>query len=280
MTSSNDNVKELITLLQDLDVNNSFNVFIPSLQKDLKFKQLTTKQLKYLLKTLVDSPIYNAQFTTTFNSIIKENCLEEDVNIDNLTIFDKNLILFKTRIESISPEYTFNFTEEEVSQNNLEEKTITYPLAKHFDNYINNITILDTETVVYNNCNVVCSLPTLLTENKLEKELHKSVKIEINTPEELRDIVGETFINEITKFISSISINETSIDLLSKDFKTRIKIVESLPTNVINGVVKYIEKYRNSIKNLVTCTLSVKTTSQSTIEITKDFPTDATFFNI
>lgn len=279
MTQPNE-IKDIINLLQGLDTETGFSVFIPSLQQDIKFKQLTTEQLKRLLKSVVDSPIYNTEFILTFNSIIKENCLDQTVNTDNLTVYDKLLIFFKTRLESISLDYNFTFTDEEVQQNNLTEKSKRVSLLEHYNNFAKDILNYQPETITLNNCSVTCNLPTLHTENKLEKELHKNVKIEVTTPEELRNIVGETFINEITKFITSISIDDKTIDLLSQSFKSRINLVEKLPTNIINKVIKYIENYRNSTKKLLTYKVPVETTSQTTVHIEKDIPFDASFFNM
>jgi hypothetical protein len=279
MTTANE-VKDIISLIQELDSDTGFNIFIPSLQKDIKFKQLTTEQLKRLLKTIVDSPIYNTEFTLTFNSIIKENCLTLDVDTDNFNVLDKVLILFKTRIESISPDYTINFTAREIEDNKLKEKTQVIPLADKLTEFLNKKNSFAPTTIEYNNCSIVCNLPTLATENKLEKELHKNIKIDVESPEELRNVVGETFINELTKHFDSITINDKNINLTELTFKNRIKIVETLPTNIINQALKYIENYRNTIKSLFTFKLDVETTAGTTAVLEKELPLDASFFNM
>jgi hypothetical protein len=267
-------IKDFLSALKELDQTTGFELFIPSLQKEIKFKQLTAEQLKSILKTVVDSPIYNSQFITTFNSIIKENCLDEVADTNKLTIYDKLLILFKTRIESISSEFTFQFTKEEIKENNLtftgEPKT-TISLAEHFDNYLKNKHIFLPEVVEYGSCSLVCDLPTIETENRLEKELHKNVKIEVESTDELREIIGETFINELTKYISKITLGSKELDLFSLDFKNRVKVVEQLPTNIINKVLKYIESYRNKTKELTSIVVG---------GVSKDIPADASFFNM
>jgi hypothetical protein len=194
-------VKDILSLIKSLDDNSSFEVEIPSLFKKVPFKQLTTEQLKRILKTVIDSPIYNTEFILTFNSIVKENCLDKEVNIDLLTVFDKLLILFKTRIESISSELVLNYTDEEKEQYKLTESNKRIDLLEHFTNFLEKNITPDNEVVDMGNYTVTCSIPTIQTENKLEKELHKNIKLEINTPEELRNVVGETFINELVKFI-------------------------------------------------------------------------------
>lgn len=261
--------KSILDALKELDQQNTFALEIPSLQKKVSFKQLSTEQLKSILKTVVDSPIYNSQFITTINKIIKENCVSENINIEQFTIYDKILILFKTRLESLSKEYTFNFTNEEQKQYSL-SPSHAINLEEHFESFLNKKYIFPSSIIEIANCKVVCQLPNLLTENKLESELHKNVKIEVETTEELREIVGETFINELTKYIGSLSIGDTTENLNNLSFKNRIKIVEQLPTTIINGVLKYIENYREKIKELTQMNFS---------GLEKDITLDASFFN-
>lgn len=267
MSQSADTVQDVLQLLKALDQTNSFEVYLPSLQKNILFKQLNTEQLKKILKTVIDSPIHNSEFVTTFNSIIKNNILDNSINFEELNILDKVLILIKTRAESISPEYTFNLSDEEKNQINEFKVNIT----NVYNNFIQTAPIYNTEIIKSSNCELVVALPTLQTENKLEKELYKNVKLDITTPEELRSIIGETFINELTKYIVSIKVNESVIDLNQYNFKTRIKLVEQLPTTCINGVLKYIENYKLLLKPLIT---------HSKNGIEKDLPQDATLFNM
>jgi hypothetical protein len=269
--SNNENIQSVLQILKELDKTNSFEIYLPSLQKSISFKQLNTEQLKKLLKTIIDSPIHNSEFINSFNSIIKENILDEVVNVDELNIFDKLLILIKTRIESISPDYIFNLSEEENTEFNLSEKTFSINLSGSYDTFIKDAPIFDKEIIKSGTYEITASLPTLQTENRLEKELYKNVKLEITTPEELRNTIGDTFINELTKYIIELKIGDTIIDLNTLTFKNRIKIVEQLPTSAINGVLKYVEKYKNFIKPLVTYTNN---------GVEKDIPQDATFFNM
>ena len=261
--------KTILQALKELDQQNTFSLEIPSLQKEVSFKQLSTEQLKSILKTVVDSPIYNSQFITTINKIIKENCVSENINTEQFTIYDKILVIFKTRLESLSTEYIFNFTEEEQKQYSL-PSTKTINLQEHFDNFLKNKFVFLPTDIEYNSCKLTCHLPSLMTENKLESELHKNIKIEVESTEELREIVGETFINEITKYIEKLSIGDTTENLLNLQFKNRIKIVEQLPTNLINKVLKFIENYREKTKKLITISFA---------GLEKDIQIDASFFN-
>jgi hypothetical protein len=260
-------INNILTALKELDQITSFNIFIPSLQKDLKFKQLSTEQLKSLLKTVVDSPVYNSQFIITFNDIIKKNCLDDTVETKNFTVYDKLFVLFKMKIESLSSEFKFQLNDSDETP----QKFQIVDIKNHFENFVKKQYSFPSEIIEQEAYSLICDLPTIDTENKLEKELHKNIKMEVKTPEELREIIGETFINELTKYISKITVGSNTLDLLSLDFKNRIKVVEQLPTNVINKVLKFIENYRSKTKEL---------TSISIDGVEKDIPQDASFFNI
>jgi hypothetical protein len=275
MSTSTDNVQNIIELLKEIDKSNVYNVFLPSLQKEVEFKQLNAEQFKRLIKTVVDSPIYNTEFIITINSIIKENIIDPEINVSNLNVFDKLLFLIKTRIDCISPEYTFNFTDDEVKENDLPENNKTVNLTEHYTNFLSQQKQFPSKELTLDQYSVLCSLPTLSTENKLEKELHTNTKLEISSAEELRTTVGETFINELSKYIEVIKIGETTLSLDTLNFKNRVKVVEQLPTKAINSILKYIEEYKKIVDPLTTYKLDIQGKT-----ITKDLPLDATLFNL
>lgn len=275
MSQNTENVQSVIDLLKDLDKANHYSVFLPSLQKEIPFKQLNAEQFKRLLKTVIDSPIYNTEYIITFNNIIKENILDATIDVNKLNIFDKLLIQIKTRIDCISPEYTFNFTEEEIKEKNLSIISQSINLQDLYDNFVKDKIKFDTQEYKVQQCKLLCNLPTLETENKLEKELHKNTKLDISSPEELRTTIGNTFINEISKYIQILTINENEIALEKFDFKNRVKIVEQLPTSAVSQVLKYVEGYKKLIEPLTTFTFKVENET-----LVKELPLDATLFNV
>jgi hypothetical protein len=266
----------IIEFFKELDTVNGYDVYIPSLDKDVKFKQLATGQLKSLLKTAVGEPIYNTEFIITFNNIIKENCLDKSTNTDLFTIYDKLFILFKTKIECISPDYTFYFTDEEINDYSLSEDTSIISLLNHYNNFKDKKIKIANKTIQIDNITIECALPTLDIENKFENELHKDSTSGDLTTKELQDIVGDTFINEISKFIMSISINDNKHDLNTITFSDRVKIVEKMPVSVVNDVIKYIEEYKKITKELAVYIFN----TDKEVYFEKEIPLDATLFNI
>ena len=67
------------------------------------------------------------------------------------------------------------------------------------------------------------------------------------------------------------------IDLSTYNFKDRIKVVETLPTTLVNNVIKYIEKYRDIVNELFICNITID--GEDTV-IQRELPQDASFFNL
>jgi hypothetical protein len=270
------NTKKVIELLKELEINTSFDVYLPSLQREVKFKQLTTEQLKRILRTALITTGYSSEFILTFNAIIKENCLDKSVNIDNLTIYDKVFIIYKTKIISISPDYNFVFTEDEIKTYSLEEANKTIYLTDIFNEFVSKKITFTPETVTYNNCTVTCSIPSLATENKLESELHKNIIIDLESEAEVSKVISEAFINEVAKFVTSVNINEEEVNFLLLNFTERVKVIENLPVTITSFILKYIESYKKAIDPLLSYTF----VTDKNDTITKDITLDPTFFNI
>jgi len=274
--SETSTVNNLIEFFKELDTVNGYDAYIPSLDRDVKFKQLTTEQLKSLLKTAIGAPVYNTDFILTFNSIIKENCLDKSIDIDLFTIYDKLFIIFKTKIECISPDFTFYFSDDEIRDYSLNDGSSSISLLNHYNIFKNKNKKIVNKTIQINNITIECALPTLGIENKFEKELHSNNTYDDLTTKDLQDIVGDTFINEISKFIVSITIDENKHDLNTITFTDRVKIVEKIPVNIVNDVIKYIEEYKNITKELLVYVFN----TDKEVYFEKEFPLDATLFNI
>lgn len=268
------NIQDVLKLIDEIEIANPYTVYIPSLQRDLKFKQLSTHQLKILYKTSLNTNILNLEFNTAFNNIIKENCLEENINTDNFTIYDKLLFFIKTRIESISAEVKFSLTDEEINTYELTDETVSVSINQHYKDFLEKKHTFDPKTFEFNNCKITCELPFLEIENKFEKEL-LAATVKNTSKEDLAEIVSETFLNEITKFISNLQINDVNINLKEKEFTDRIDIVKALPVTLIKHVLSYIEDYKNITNQLLTISIQI---NDSIIE--KEIPYGPAFYNV
>lgn len=229
------NFNELLAALAETE---TFDITLTD-GKAYKFRQLTTNQLKELVKTVVDSPLTQSVFNTTLSKIMKDSLVGEG----SFNVIDRLLFAIETRIQSLSRSVT-------ITQDN---KSTTIDLIEVRDKLIKAIadsaSLLEDSTYETAQLKLTFGVPSVKTETQLNEELYKNVDINIQTPEELRKILGDAFINEIAKAIKTIEVSGKLIDLSSVNFKSRLKTVEALPASSIQKVIEYIEKHKKAIED-------------------------------
>jgi len=274
---------KLENILNILDRNNesySFPVYIPSITKDVYFRELSTAQHKRLLKSTIDEPLYNSVFIRTFYHIIKENCTEE-IEVDKLTLIDKMFILLHLRSVSIGDEIKIELESKKESGKKYKSSFKISDVLKKAKKHVNNI---EKEVFKIGNYVVHCNIPNILTEVRMEEELRSlDDDVEITTPEQLREKFGEKFIGELIKYIEKIEVISSTnadpvvIELNEYSFKERTQIVEKMPSKTVENVIKYMEKINNEIEKITI--LNKKTNiGGETEEFEYQLTLDATFF--
>lgn len=212
----------------------------------IKFKPLSTAQYKNLIKTIVDSTLTQVEFNDAVLTVMKECAIETSASeIENLTILDKLLFLVDTRIHSISSSITLQNGEETVTLNLLELKEQLHKLIKE------NESLLKDHEIKTDDFLLTVGLPTLKAEQQINNEVYRTATLDANDPEQVRKLLGEAFVIELTKSIKSITIQDKSLNLSELSFKERQKIVESLPASAIQAVINYVESYKKIINKSV-----------------------------
>lgn len=246
-------INDILKIVNRANETFIYEIFVPSLNRKLMFRELNTSQQKRILKAVIDSPAYNTEFIYALRTVIKENCVEE-IDVDNFTILDKMIIAMTMRSIGINNDLDLQF-----NIPNSEEKIIRRINLKDLINVaitnikINPISIKD-DTGIFE---IVCGLPTIADEFNLENELHKnSNNIDIKNEKELRETVGEVFTNEIIKYIKQVNIkNENNeiitIDLKPLKFKDRIAILEKLPAKVNIKIIEYINSVNKEFEKVL-----------------------------
>ena len=234
-TSMEKNFNELLAALADTE---TFEITLTD-GKAYKFRQLTTNQLKELVKTVVDSPLTQSVFNTTLSKIMKESLVGEG----SFNVIDRLLFAIETRIQSLSPSVTITQDERSTTIDLIEVRN---KLVKAI---ADNSALLEDKSFETSQLKLTFGVPSVKTETQLNEELYKNVDINVQTPEELRKILGDAFINEIAKAIKTIEISDKTMDLSSVNFKARLKTVESLPASSIQKVIEYIEQHKKAIED-------------------------------
>jgi hypothetical protein len=232
--------KEFNDLLSSLVTKETFSLKLTD-GNVYEFYQLSTNQLKELVKAVVDSPLTQSVFNNTLSRIMKESFVNRETSLTNFNVVDRLLFCLTTRIESLSPTYNVN----------QENRTLSINLAEIKEKLS---AAIETNKVLFSNqqttsgeVTLAYGLPLVPTETQLNDELYKNADINVDTPNELRKLLGEAFINEIAKTIKTITIQEKTLDLSTLTFKARLKTIESLPASVVQQAIGYVEKYKGVI---------------------------------
>ncbi len=256
----------------------SYEVWVPSLKKNVMFREINTNQQKRLIKAIIDSPIYNTEFIFTLRKVIKENCTDPSIDVDKLTILDKLMIAMKMRSVSVgdSLELTIPIGSDSIKRGISLEKLIT--------DLKDNVEVPDVETFVDEKdiYQLECGIPTISTEFKLEDEMRKNTETtDVKNYEELRQTVGDVFIGEIAKYIRGISVKEgdklTRINLDDLSFRNRIALIEKIPERIVKQVVTYIEKVKEEIDKVTLVSVNIGSEEAPDMKEEK-FAIDGSFF--
>jgi len=232
--------KEFYDLLNSVTSTETFSLTLTD-SKEYTFKQLTTSHLKDLIKTVVDSPLTQVVFNNTISRIMKESLVSEGVDASSFNVIDRLLFTLETRIKSISSSITLT------NESATEVVDLQSVKQKLVDSLQSNSTLFADSSTSNEQVQVTFGVPIIRIETQLNDELYKNASLEVQNQEELRKILGETFINEIAKSIKTIKVQDKELDLSSVTFKSRLKTVESLPASLINAVISYIEQYRKVV---------------------------------
>jgi hypothetical protein len=233
--------KEFLDLLNSVVEDKKFTEVLTD-EQEYTFKQLTTSQLRDLVKSVVDSPLIQSSFNTTISKVFKESLIGSTEKSFN--VIDRTLFLLGARIDAISPEFTF--------ESNEEKKTVD--LRKHKQKLLElcvKAKFNETQTYSEGGITIEYGVPSVTVEDKLNKEIYNNEKfnVDIEKQESFRNLIGDLFINELVKCIKTLKIQETELDLNSVSFKEGIKIVEKLPASIISVILQFVESYKKTIRD-------------------------------
>ena len=236
--------KEFYDLLNSIVEEQTFSLDLSPNEagetKTVSCKQLSTSQLKELIKTVVDNPLTQWAFNSTTTNIFKNSLIEQPSS--SLNIIDRLLFILATRIHSISSIIKLTSDEEELIVN-LED------VKSNINNQIKeNCILFQPATATEGKLTIKFGVALLDAEAQLNEEIYKNVNPSVNDPEELRKVIGEAFINEIAKSIYSLTIQDKTLDFSTMSFASRLQAIESLPASLIQKVIDYIENYKKIIE--------------------------------
>lgn len=227
----NKNMEKLSTALSSLEgIAKIYEIYVPSLNRKVKFKGFTTKQQKDAVKSALEKASTGLSFTLLLNSVLKENCQEQ---IEFL-LADRGYIAVCLRALSLS------------SYINKENEKIDISFIVN-----NNLSIPDTlktSELVDDNVKLDVSIPTLTLDSTVNVETQKKLAPISNNEELTKEAIGEIYINELVKYVNKITINNSGnlVEINFNELTTpqKVQVIERLP---LSSNVKLID-YINSVK--------------------------------
>lgn len=265
--------KDFISVLNEINNSLRYNVFAPTLQQTLTFKQLTTKQFKNILQTL-NTNTAGIEFNKVFVDILKENIQEQGPEtIDQLTIFDLYIIALYTRIFCISETYSIYISPDEQKQYSLSNVEVVVNLKEIVE--AKDKTPFSQEIFTEDNISIICNIPLQVIETGVNNFLEELLK----TEEKTENVLGTLFTLEISKAIRTVQINETVVNFYNITLEEQKEIVEQLPISLINKVIKYVELYKDAFADFFLIDIPATNKNNESIRLQKVLEYNATLFN-
>ena len=266
---------DILALLDSANKTLETEIFVPSLNTSFTAKALNANHTKNIVKTTVEGPFADNQFTIIMHTILSD-IFGNKLDLKTINLYDKLLILLQLRSKNIKDDIKLTFVSEEGKQ---VEKSIS--LAKHIEKLKKNFPTFNNETIHIgidenNKYDFVLNLPSVTEEFTFENQLYqnKLSKIEENDVKQMKELIAPIFLSRTTPFIKSIIINDSTIDLVSRNVTERIAVVERLPSKAIMTILEKVDEVYG--KQLQEATKLTKTIDG--VSYTAQIKIDASFF--
>jgi len=224
-----------ISKIKQVSASNKVDCYLRSTGNTSSFLPLSIKQQKDIIKTAMDiitSPITFSNITT---EIINSNLLTKTP----ISIIDKPLILLALRANSLGVDAFTNVNDDRVKINFSENLKFNLPA---------DLNSLD-KVVKYDKIEVTLKVPTLDEDYRVNVECKRALdNKKIKEEEKLKDLVGELYIYEVSKFIDTVKIlvNDKIEEVKFCNLSTQqsVETLEALPMALTNKLIDSISKIR------------------------------------
>lgn len=217
-------ISNILKELQTVENDSVVDVFVPSVNKLVKFKPLSVKQHHEILKCSVDGVLGSIKLSIVFNKIITDNCLE---SVD-FTVYDTEWILLKLRIANIGESITIK---EQIY--NLKDLTRNKDIFKY------------KEEISYKDIIVQLAVPTIAQDLEIAEASYKDFSKGNIGDRLVSETISSMLSYEIIKFIKFITVNGIVVNFDSITTLDKRKILENLPLAINNMITNFITRYRN-----------------------------------
>lgn len=225
-------VTDILNKLQEYNNSNLVEAYVPSIQGVLKFRQLSVKQQKDLIKTALDGVMSGL----TLNNIINNIVVNNSVTKHNFLVTDKLPIIMALRVAAMGSKY-INENEVELDLSSIINNSLTFTA--------DNTTVIEHEGVI----KVSVAVPSIADDIKINETHHNELK---KKESEASDLLGSFYVYEIAKFIQSVEIGDDIIDFHKLKLSEKVQIVESLSAKLNSKIIEFIQQFRQAENTYMT----------------------------
>lgn len=267
--SDNEQFQQILNDLRSKNNERSLNIWIPSLTRGVKFKHLTLNQQKQLIKSSVRENLLKLDFSRNIYTILQDNIVDNDVDLDKLNIIDMISIGLHYRAADIGSDYGFYIedTLHPVDLNNICERIRTVDCKDVFKQ----------DTIVSDGYYVNVNVPTIKVDKEMNDYLFNKYKDIPDDTESIKDMLADVYICEAAKYITTAEVVSPGDDPnnppVTVDFATftapqRLQAIEQIPLTVLNQLVNVSDKVQSIESQILDVELG---NDKATIEINSAF---------
>lgn len=218
-------------------MKNSYNIWIPSIQKFKRFSELTIKHGLYLYKSSILS---ESDFIYSLNHLLQELLIDKSIDINKLTIIDKYVICVYLKMICSGTQVNYTLTCPECNENttgSLNLNDLILPIKDIIDRKYE-------KTISSDVYDFTVNMPTLAKEQSVldwyaEKDLSQYDNTNIPLNRTMRAVLH----------VSDISIGGISLNFSKLSVEDQITIIQKIPFFHIS---KIEQQHINHItKNLI-----------------------------
>lgn len=230
-------VTSILSKLNQINESNLISVYVPSAKKEMKFKPISVRQQKDLIKSGLDGILSGIIISNVINQVITDNSVEKY----DFLVVDKIPVILSLRKQSFGSEF--------ISKQDQNETRYDLDLILSKDLAYTNIGKTE---LSLDNVNITVTLDVLTLEEDTKINNFQLDKLKKGKEEDISETVGSLFIYEILKFITKLEVNKEEVDMKAYSIKDRLSVVENIPAELNNKILEYIQGFRKEEMDYIT----------------------------
>lgn len=258
------NFNEAISLLKKNAEQNGSDIWVPSLNKSVKFKPLTTLHHKKFVKILIDSSIFNNALNLHIYDVISQTCIDP-INIDDLTVYDRIAICLGLRTVNFKKNYKLI-----VGENEEKEIDLNLLLQSAKEKYSN--ISLNNKSIKVGDIVVEVGLPNLKKEKEFDSYIFNKylVNYDKTNQEQTNQIFADLMLFSAVTYIQSIAVGENIVKFDDLKIHEKIEIISNLNRSIFDPISEFILECNNQKTSLFSIEVTNTNNENQNIEISVD----------